>query len=135
MRLVGALLPAAVDLGAQPELGVFVRDDLRAGFSQRFVRSGVLRMPAGVEQHLYRLAARLLGHQLQQFGGSLGGAAVHQQDAVRTENRQNIAARARDQKEGVGELGDFQGRLPEGTMSESYAGRATGKAPQEPTTI
>ncbi len=66
MRLKGALPPARINLGAEPELGVFVRDDFSAGFAEGFVGAGTIRVPGRVEEHLDRLATRLIGDQLEQ---------------------------------------------------------------------
>ncbi len=85
-----------------------MRDDLRASLSKCFIRSGVLRMPARIEQHLYGFAAGMLRYQLQQFGGSFGRASIHQQDTVGANYYQDVAARAPDQEEVIGELLDFK---------------------------
>ncbi len=65
--LKGLLLPAEVDLRAQPQLRVLRRNDFSAGFAESFVGAGVFGMPVRVEQRLHGTPARLLRDELQEL--------------------------------------------------------------------
>jgi hypothetical protein len=78
----------------------------------------------------------MLGHQLQQFGGTFSGAAVHQQYGIGADYDQHIPASAGDQEEIIGKLFDFERRsLRKSVTGEGDPGRRTGEAPQECTTV
>src|SRR5690242_19562788 len=76
-RLEGPLLPFADDVGAHPELGVLVGDDLSTGFAEGVVRSRALKMPVRVEKRLYLATAGLFGDYFQQFDRVFRRAAVN----------------------------------------------------------
>ncbi len=81
-RLVGAVLPVDVDLGAEVLPPVLVGEDFAARFSDRFVRARPLAVPVGVEHRLDAAPSRVLGNGLQQIGGSLPDAAIDHQHTV-----------------------------------------------------
>ena len=102
--LVVAVLPLAVEVSAEPEFRIFVRDDLRPGLSNRFIRAGMVRMPIGIKEDLNALVFEFLAEELHQLGGSLGRSAIDHQETIRAGKDEDIAAGSRDLREIVAEL-------------------------------
>src|SRR5262245_28337971 len=88
--LVRAILPFNENIGAQPELCVFVRDDFRAAISEGFVRTGIVRMPIGVENRGNVLRRDLAGNELQQLARAVRTAAIDQQNTFRPGNGKDV---------------------------------------------
>src|SRR5262249_20520106 len=86
------------------ELGVLVREDLRAARAERLVHAGVLVAPARVEQELDRLARVSLADQREQVRRAVGRTAVDEQRAGRAGEHDDVRPGPRDREQPWREL-------------------------------
>ena len=87
------MLPLEEDVVGQVLLRVLVRDDLRAGLSEQLVRTGVLRVPVGVEQKADRLTGGEFGNSRGQVRRVLPKTAVYHRNAVIAGDDNDVATR------------------------------------------
>ena len=104
-RFVPTVLPVDVEIRTEPELRVLVRDDLRAGLREFLVRAGVIPVPVRVEQRVDAALVGQLVHDFHQLCRAFRRAAIHEQHAFRTGERDDVAARAADEREAIAQRG------------------------------
>ena len=100
------MLPLRIHFGAQPQPGVLVRDDARAGRTERQVRAGLVPVPVGVEQRVDFGGAGTLLDQLQHFGERSGEPPSTNSTPSRGVEYGHIAAAARDDEQSIADVGN-----------------------------